>query len=461
MASITKQKNGRKRIDFQFADKRHYVSLGKMTMKLANEVKTKIEEVIAAKIAGHAPVTSTLEWIAQQQKQKSKLIEKLAELELVHRKYRPDVADTLDAFIVSYMDNRTDVKESTRLVYQKVRRRLVEHFGKERRITDITVGEAKQWRRQLLDSGLAEGTVNRSAGTATQFFNEAVDLKAIEENPFKGLPTVVRGNRERFYYVERHTIEKVIDACPDAEWRLLVGLARYAGLRVPSEALLLRWGDVALDGRTMTITSPKTEHYEGKGTRQCPVFPELSLLIEEAREVAPADSEFMIQRYRDSTQNLRTQFKRIIKKAGIEPWPKLWQNLRSTRVTELADDFPEHVVVQWLGHSEKVAREHYLQVTDEHINRAVMGETSSSKSASKSASVPSGLGMNRPAPSFRKESVTVDSATRNTHMHQHAGVSKWAIQDSNHVQKPQGIRHFVKRAVQNPVQSLQMKCWNI
>ena len=158
------------------------------------------------------------------------------------------------------------------------------------------------------------------------------------------------------------------------------------------------------------------------------------------------------QRYRDSTQNLRTQFKRIIKKAGIEPWPKLWQNLRSTRVTELADDFPEHVVVQWLGHSEKVAREHYLQVTDEHINRAVMGETSSSKSASKSASAPSGLGMNRTAQSFRKESVTVDSATRNTHMHQQAGVSKWAIQDSNYVQKPQVIRHFVKRAVQNPVQ---------
>ncbi len=430
MASITKQQNGRKRIDFKYANKRHYVSLGKMTMKLASEVKTKVEDVIAAKIAGHATVASTVEWIAGQQKQKSKLIKKLIELGLVHREYRPDVADTLDAFIVSYMDNRTDVKESTMLAYQKVRRRLVDYFGKDRRLVDITVGEAKQWRRQLLDSGLAEGTVNRSAGTAIQFFNEAVDLKAIEVNPFKGLPTVVRGNRERFSYVERNTIEKVLDFCPDAEWRLLVGLARYGGLRVPSEALFLKWEDVALDGKTMTVTSPKTEHYEGKGTRQCPVFPELRQLIEDAREVAPADSEFMIQRYRESS-NLGTQFKRIVKKAGVEPWPKLWQNLRSTRVTELTDDFPEHVVVQWLGHSEKVAREHYLQVTDEHINRAVMGETSSRKSVSKSASVPSGLGMNRTAQRFRKEVVTVDSAMRNTHLHEQVGVNKWAIQDSN------------------------------
>jgi integrase len=430
MASITKQKNGRKRIDFQFAVKRHYVSLGKMSMKHANEVKSKVEDIIAAMIAGNRHTESTLKWIAEQQKQKSKVVAKLIELGLVHREYRPDVAEALDEFLVSYMDNRTDVKESTRLAYQKVRRRLVDYFEKDRRLNDITVGEAKQWRRHLLDIGLAEGTVNRSAGTAIQFFNEAVDLKAIEVNPFKGLPTVVRGNRERFFYVKRDTIEKVLDFCPDAEWRLLVGLARYGGLRVPSEALLLKWEDVALDGKTMTVTSPKTEHYDGKATRQCPVFPELRLLIEEAREVAPADSEFMIQHYRESS-NLGTQFKRIIKKAGVEPWPKLWQNLRSTRVTELTDDFPEHVVVQWLGHSEKVAREHYLQVTDEHVNRAVMGETSSRKSVSKSASVPSGLGMNSTAQSFRKESVTVDSAMRNTYMHAQVGVTRWAIQDSN------------------------------
>ncbi len=46
--------------------------------------------------------------------------------------------------------------------------------------------------------------------------------------------------------------------------------------------------------------------------------------------------------------------------------------------------------------------------------------------------------MNRVAQSFRKESVTADSASRNTHLHQQVGVSKWAIQDSklldqNHV----------------------------
>jgi hypothetical protein len=60
-----------------------------------------------------------------------------------------------------------------------------------------------------------------------------------------------------------------------------------------------------------------------------------------------------------------------------------------------------------------------------------MGKNEVSKSASKSASVPSGLGMNRAAQSFRKESISVDSASRNTHLHEQVGASKWAIQDSN------------------------------
>ena len=151
----------------------------------------------------------------------------------------------------------------------------------------------------------------------------------------------------------------------------------------------------------------------------------------DAREAAPADSVFVLQHYRNPTQNLRTHFERIIKKSGVEPWVKLWQNLRSSCATELAEKYPEHVLTNWLGNTPKIAKEHYLQVTDEHWRRAATGETTREESASKSASVPSGLDMNRAAPSFRKESVTVGSAMRNTYMHKQVGVTRWARQDSN------------------------------
>ena len=56
--------------------------------------------------------------------------------------------------------------------------------------------------------------------------------------------------------------------------------------------------------------------------------------------------------------------------AGLKPWPKLFQNCRSTRETELAEEFPLHVVCGWLGNSPKVATLHYLQTTSIHFETA-------------------------------------------------------------------------------------------
>ena len=59
-----------------------------------------------------------------------------------------------------------------------------------------------------------------------------------------------------------------------------------------------------------------------------------------------------------------------MRRAGLKAWPRLWHNLRASRETELAESFPAHVVCEWIGNSQRVAAEHYLQVTDEHFRRA-------------------------------------------------------------------------------------------
>jgi hypothetical protein len=56
--------------------------------------------------------------------------------------------------------------------------------------------------------------------------------------------------------------------------------------------------------------------------------------------------------------------------AGVKPWPKMFQNLRATRETELAEVWPRHGVCAWIGNSPAAAREHYLQVTEDHFRRA-------------------------------------------------------------------------------------------
>ncbi len=91
---------------------------------------------------------------------------------------------------------------------------------------------------------------------------------------------------------------------------------------------------------------------------------------------APPGATHVIRRYRGSNCNLRTQFLRILGRAGVSAWPRLFHNLRSSRETELVREFPIHVVCKWIGNSVRVAERHYLQVTDTDYEKATSNPTS-------------------------------------------------------------------------------------
>ena len=117
------------------------------------------------------------------------------------------------------------------------------------------------------------------------------------------------------------------------------------------------------------MTSPKTAHHAGGGERAIPLFPELRPHLAAVRLLG-LDPVRVIPRFADGKSNPHTRMTCIVKRAGPEPWPKLFQNLRSTRQTELAADHPAHVVCAWMGNSRDVAAEHYLQVTGADFPRA-------------------------------------------------------------------------------------------
>lgn len=364
MASIVNDPNGRRRIQFVAADgKRRTIRLGKLSRRIAESIKVRVEDLVAASVSGHPPSQETTTWLENLDQG---LYDKLANGGLA----RPRTALTLGAFLEQYIQGRSDVKESTRTIYKRVQKHLLRFFGEDKPLRQITPGDADRWRMNLIEWGLAENTVRRSCGLAKQFLKTAQRSCLIQDNPFDDLVSAVRPNSTRFAYISREQAIAVLDACPDAQWRLLFALARYGGLRVPSEALLLKWGDINWEQGWFMVTSPKTEHLEGHATRKVPIFPELLPYLQDAFEIAEDRSDFCITRYRGAATNLRTQLHRIIKRAGLEPWPKLWQNLRSTRETELTDRWPVHVASAWIGNSVAVASRHYLQVTETHFAEA-------------------------------------------------------------------------------------------
>ena len=193
----------------------------------------------------------------------------------------------------------------------------------------------------------------------------------LTDNPFADVKAGSQTNKSRTYFVSRGDAQKVLDACPDVQWKLLFALSRYGGLRCASEHLMLKWSDVDWEKNRILVHSPKTAHHEGGDCRFLPLFPELRPYLLDAFSQAEERTEHVVTRCRDSNSNLRTHMERIIKRAGVKPWPKLFHNLRSTRQTELTEKFPSHVVCAWLGNSRAVAVDHYLQVTDAHFKVAV------------------------------------------------------------------------------------------
>ncbi len=180
-------------------------------------------------------------------------------------------------------------------------------------------------------------------------------------------------NKTREHFVTKDDVNKIVEFCPDAEWRLIVALARYGGLRTPSETFSLRWGDVDWERTRLRVTSPKTAHHPDGGSRTFPLFPELRPYLEECWDAAEPGATFVIAKHRLASANLRTQMLRIMDRAGVKPWPRLFQNMRASRETELTQSHPLHVVVAWIGNSAAIAAKHYLQVTDADFDRAAEG----------------------------------------------------------------------------------------
>ena len=248
--------------------------------------------------------------------------------------------------------------------------------------------------------GLSDNTARRRCGIAKQFFRDAVRSRLIQSNPFEHLKAATRANKAREHFVPLVDAVRIIDACPDAEWRLIFGLSRFGGLRCPSETLSLRWDHIDWESDRMTVPSPKTEHHPDGESRLVPIFPELRPLLEDAYELAEDGAEYVITRYRDTSQNLRTPLERIIKRAGLKPWDKLFHNLRSTRETELMESFPAHVVCAWIGNTQAVAQKHYLQVTDDHFARA--SDCSALQNALQNTSAPGCTDLKAEAPTDAK-----------------------------------------------------------
>ena len=310
MASIIREPNGRRTIQFSAADStRKSIRLGKVSQSVADKVKVKIEHLIAATVSGFPMDNETAQWLAVIGDNLAAVNDDDIVAGHLHQ---------LGKFIESYIRQRTDVKSSTRRNLLAARSKLVEFYGEDKCLRDITPGDADAW-KTWLKSRYAAGTTGRAIKFGKQFFRVAKRRRLVAENPFDEVKAPAQVNESRKAFISREDSQKVVDACPDHEWKLIFALSRYGGLRCPSETLALRWVDVDWERDRFWVPSPKTEGHEGHEGRWVPMFPELRPFLAAAFELAGVGAVHVVSRYRDPAKNFRTRMLRIIKRAGLKP----------------------------------------------------------------------------------------------------------------------------------------------
>lgn len=378
MASIGWEDN-RARILFRDENrKQQSIRLGECPESDAIAARMAIGHLVIAKRHGSVPHPDAVRWLGR-------IDDNLYARVVAHGLCQPRegaVVRSLGALLDQF-DATAAVKAGTRTTYLQALSMLREHFGERKPIDAITPADADTWRKAIAEpvkvkdadgkettKALASATVAKRVRVAKAVFAKAVRWGWLASNPFAHLRAGSQSNPDRAHYVEPKTIRAILAACPDDEWRAIIALSRYAGLRCPSEIVALRWGDVNWERSRLNVRSPKTAGHEGHAVRVVPIAPELRPILQDLFDQAEVGVEAVVPRLRDGSINLRTQFERIISKAGVKPWPRLFHNMRASRATEWAAQYPARDVAAWLGHSPLIAAQHYLQAQDVYMDLA-------------------------------------------------------------------------------------------
>lgn len=343
--------------------KRRMITLGKVNATDARWITGQIEKLISYKKKGFPVPASLHQWLKSLDSSFRKL---LMDAGIIDATYSITFGQLLDLFLDDFRDGTRQPNTEKRI--ERSTRTARQYFGKLV-VSEISQGDIERFEKALKRRFTSEATWTKSLRDTKQVFRWGVSKKLIEENPIQFLKGGSMSNDARMEYVDADTITEVIDIC-EGDWILIFALARFTGLRVPSEFYRLRWRDVNWDKETIQIYGVKTKQW-----RICPIFPPLNRYLSDAWEKlpdgTPAKSHIIqAEQRRRLESNLRSQALDFIDRAGVDRWPKLFVNLRMSCATDLLDHYPVQKVASWLGHSVKILLQHYHGTSGKEIEVA-------------------------------------------------------------------------------------------
>lgn len=241
-------------------------------------------------------------------------------------------------------------------------RRLARAFdGLLSKLTTALIEKYKVQRSQTVKAG----AVNRELALFKHMLTKAVDWGYLKQNPAKSVK-LLKEPPGRLRYLEPEEIGRLLEACDDPQvpyLRPVVTIALHTGMRL-GEILGLRWGDLDLRQRLISIT--KTKNHERK------TLPINDVLYEEIAKLPRHMTSPYLFFHPDGTRILRIDrsFHSALKRAGIEDFR--FHDLRHTFASHLAmRGVSLPTIGTLLGHKDPKMTKRYAHLSPATLKDAV------------------------------------------------------------------------------------------
>lgn len=362
MASLQKRKRANGTawlVQFMLQGARKSVFLDtNYTETVAKDVKGFIEKCVAC-IESDTPLDGrTKSWLDSTN---DDLKQRLAASGLIKIKRQYTLRELIDLYMEK---NESRLAEKTVILKRERFKRVYKYVDPSRLVSSLTTLEMNDV-FQKMEERYSDASRAGTLSILRTVFNWALSQELIQKSPVAGIKPFRCDNRDREHFVSREDYEKIMASCLKQDHRTAICLYRIGGLR-RTEAQLLRWEDVDFEQRRIKVLSPKTARC-GKGYRIIPMFPEL---YEELSRQPHYSERVLLSK---SYTHYYAMLKRIVERAGLSAWPRLLQNLRTSRAIEINRDFGWIPESEWLGHTQDVAKNHYLRAIQADFDKAVAG----------------------------------------------------------------------------------------
>ncbi len=186
-------------------------------------------------------------------------------------------------------------------------------------LESITSQDARRWRESLQDAGRTGKTVLAYCKDVGAVYRAAIREGLVSFNPFSALEAIDTSDSLERKPFNEEEVSALLKAAPTEEWRGLILVAAFTGLRLGDSARL-SWEAVDLNAKRITLIPSKTK--KKKREVRIPIHPELFTFLESVtiysdKPNAPVFETLSATKI-GARAGLSQTFNKIMSNAGVE-----------------------------------------------------------------------------------------------------------------------------------------------